>query len=82
MILMDVMMPVTDGLEAARRIRELKRPDAKSVLIFAMSANAFTDDIERSLAAGMDAHISKPVDMAVLSRKVTEALEKRKNVKN
>ena len=82
LILMDIMMPVMDGLEAVRRIRELKRSDAKTVLVFAMSANAFTDDIERSLAAGMDDHISKPVDMALLSRRVTEALEKRKTVKN
>ena len=74
-------MPVMDGLEAVRRIRELKRSDAKTVLVFAMSANAFTDDIERSLAAGMDDHISKPVDMAVLSRRASKAREKRKTEK-
>ena len=66
LILMDIMMPVMDGLEAARKIRALDRPDAKTVPIIAMSANAFSDDIRRSLDAGMDDHISKPVDKKTL----------------
>ncbi len=60
-ILMDVMMPVMDGLDAARCIRSLDRPDAKTIPIFAMTANAFSDDKERSYRAGMNEHISKPI---------------------
>ena len=60
-IFMDVMMPVMDGLEASRTIRALSHPDAQSVLIFAMTANAFTDDVARSLEAGMNGHITKPL---------------------
>lgn len=61
-ILMDVMMPVMDGLEATRRIRALDRPDAKSIPIFAMTANAFADDIRQCKEAGMNEHLSKPLD--------------------
>lgn len=61
-ILMDVMMPVMGGLEAAHTIRLLDRSDASTVYIIAVSANAFPEDVQRSLASGMDAHISKPVD--------------------
>lgn len=62
MILMDIMMPVMDGLEATRQIRALDRPDAADVPILAMSANAFTDDIVRSKEAGMNEHLSKPLE--------------------
>ncbi len=65
-ILMDVKMPVMDGLEAARKIRAMDRTDAKTVKILAMSANAYPEDIAASKAAGMDAHIGKPVIPAVL----------------
>ena len=61
-ILMDVRMPVMDGLSATRAIRDLDRPDAKSIPIIAMTANAFDDDVQRSLQAGMTAHLSKPVE--------------------
>lgn len=67
-IIMDVRMPVMDGLEAARRIRKLDRPDAKTVPIIAMSANAFDDDVARSRAAGMNAHLSKPINPDELYR--------------
>lgn len=60
-ILMDVMMPVMDGLEATKRIRSLSRPDGKSVSIIAMTANAFEEDIKKTLGAGMNEHLSKPV---------------------
>ena len=61
-VLMDVRMPVMDGLEATRGIRALDREDAKAVPIIAMTANAFDDDVQRSLQAGMSAHLSKPVE--------------------
>ena len=55
-------MPVMNGLDAAKAIRELSRPDAPTVPIIALSANAFAEDIVRSSEAGMDAHITKPID--------------------
>ena len=61
-ILMDVMMPVMDGLEATRRIRAMKRPDARTIPIIAMTANAFAEDRQRTFAAGMDMHIAKPLE--------------------
>ncbi len=66
LIVMDVMMPVMGGLEAAQAIRALPRPDAATVPIVAASANAFEEDVRRSLAAGMNAHISKPIEISAL----------------
>lgn len=66
LILMDIKMPVMDGIEAAEKIRELNRTDAKNVKIVAMSANAYPEDVQRSKEAGMDSHIAKPVIPAVL----------------
>lgn len=71
-ILMDIQMPVMNGLEAARRIRALPRPDAATIPIFAMSANAFTEDVEKSLTAGMNGHISKPFDVNLLIQQLQE----------
>ena len=65
-ILMDIQMPVMDGLEAAARIRALDRADAATVPIIALSANAFDSDVQRSLAAGMSAHLSKPIELSRL----------------
>ena len=65
-ILMDVMMPEMDGLEATTVIRSLDHPDAKTIPIFAMTANAFSTDVDKSLAAGMNGHFSKPVDIPKL----------------
>ncbi len=62
-ILMDIMMPEMDGMEAARTIRKMKREDALTIPIFAMTANAFIDDISQSRAAGMNEHLTKPLDM-------------------
>ncbi len=70
-ILMDIMMPVMNGLEAARAIRALPRPDAATIPIIAMTANAFMDDMEQSRAAGMNEHLTKPLD----AKRVIAALE-------
>ena len=60
-ILMDVMMPVMDGLTATKTIRSLERQDAKTIPIIAMTANAFREDAKRCMEAGMNAHLSKPI---------------------
>lgn len=62
-ILMDIMMPVMDGLQAAEAIRGLERYDSKSIPIFAMTANVFPEDVEKSRAAGMNEHLTKPIDI-------------------
>ena len=67
-ILMDVRMPEMDGLEAAAAIRGLDRPDAGTIPIIALTANAFDEDVQRSMQAGMNAHLSKPVELEDLSR--------------
>ena len=67
---MDVMMPVMDGLEATRMIRGCNHPDGQTVPIVAVSANAFDEDIKRSLASGMDAHLSKPIEPKKLTQMV------------
>ena len=61
-----------NGLEAVREIRNMNREDAKTLPVIAMSANAFSDDIERSLKAGMNAHVSKPLDAQMMIRAVNE----------
>ena len=73
-ILMDMQMPVMDGCEAARRIRALRRPDARKVPIVAVTANAFAEDIAATSAAGMDAHVSKPIDFAHLVKVLRECI--------
>ncbi len=71
-ILMDIMMPVMNGLDAARAIRALDRPDAKTIPIVAMTANAYEDDVRRALEAGMNGHLAKPIDTALLYRTLGE----------
>lgn len=71
-ILMDIMMPIMDGLEATRQIRAMNRADALAIPIIAMSANAFEQDIEKSLEAGMNEHLTKPLD----GPKVTNTMKK------
>ena len=68
LILMDIMMPLVDGLEATRRIRALPRSDAAAIPIVAMTANVFDDDIEECIRAGMNKHLSKPLDCEKLLR--------------
>ena len=71
-ILMDIMMPVMNGYEAAKTIRSLNREDAKTIPIIAMTANAFTEDRIKAKEAGMDEHISKPIDMKLLVKIIHE----------
>ena len=73
-ILMDVRMPEMDGLEATRAIRALDRPDAQTIPIIALTANAFDEDVQRSLQAGMNAHLSKPVDPEHLYQTLEELI--------
>lgn len=75
-ILMDIRMPVMDGIESAKAIRALERPDAKQIPIIAISANAFDDDMKKSLEAGMNAHISKPVNPLELCETLVVQFEK------
>ena len=74
-ILMDMRMPEMDGLEATRVIREMDRPDAKTIPIIALTANAFDEDVQRSLQAGLNAHLSKPVEPDVLFETLESLIE-------
>ena len=75
-ILMDIMMPVMDGIAATKAIRELGRPDAAKIPIIAMSANAFAEDAKKSIEAGMNAHLAKPLKMEHVIATIAECLEK------
>ncbi len=76
LVCLDIMMPVMDGLEATRKIRKLPRTDAATVPIVAMTANAFDEDVKKTSAAGMNEHLSKPIN----GKKMISALLKyRKN---
>lgn len=76
-IFMDMRMPVMDGLAATRAIRKLKRPDAASIPIIALSANAFEEDVRQCLEAGMNEHLSKPVDLDRLKDTLKEIVIKK-----
>ena len=80
MILMDVQMPLMNGYEAAQAIRKSSNPDGKAIPIIAMTANAFSDDIRACLNAGMDAHVSKPVDMSAFEKTVRSLREDKKRL--
>lgn len=75
-ILMDMRMPEMDGLEATRRIRDLDRADAKTIPIIALTANAFDEDVQRSLQVGMNAHLSKPVEPERLYKTLQDFIAK------
>ena len=74
-VLMDIRMPVMDGLKATETIRALDRDDAKTIPILAMTANAFDEDVQRSLQAGMNAHLAKPVDPELLFQSLREFIK-------
>jgi len=74
-ILMDVMMPLMDGLEATRTIRAMQRPDAATIPIVAMTANTFSEDEQRSREAGMNLFLNKPVDSGKMLQTVLECLK-------
>ena len=76
-ILMDMRMPVMDGLTATQEIRKLSRPDASTIPIIALSANAFEEDVHQCLEAGMNAHLSKPVDLDRLKETLGRLLQTR-----
>ncbi len=81
-VLMDMRMPEMDGLEATRRIRALDRTDARAVPIIALTANAFDEDVQRSLQAGLNAHLSKPVQPEVLFETLESLISARVDVQD
>ena len=76
LIVLDVMMPVMDGLTATRTIRALPRPDAKQIPIIAMTANVFAADARRCIAAGMNTHLAKPLEMEKVKQTISEQVRK------
>ena len=75
-ILMDLQMPIMDGIEAAKTIRHLEREDAAEIPIIALSANVYTEDVAASSAAGMNGHLSKPINFDTLCKTVYNAAKK------
>ena len=71
---MDIQMPEMNGYQATQAIRKLKREDARTIPIIAMTANAFAEDIEKSLSCGMNAHVAKPIDINVLRTALQKVL--------
>ena len=77
LILMDIMMPEMNGYETTKAIRNLsERPDGKEIPIIAMTANAFAEDVQAALKAGMDDHVAKPIDMSILISVITKYIER------
>lgn len=77
-ILMDIMMPVMDGYQTTRAIRSLDRPDTKTIPILAMTANAFAEDRQKTYAAGMDEHLTKPLDTELLLKTIAKYTPEKK----
>ena len=69
-------MPVMDGYESARAIRALERDDARTIPIFALSANVFTEDVAKSMSSGMNGHLAKPIDVDALYETLADAFAK------
>ena len=74
LILMDIQMPIMNGLEASKLIRAMERPDAKDILIVGVSANAFSEDVQKAKQNGMNEYISKPIDMSRLFEAIKKYL--------
>ena len=74
---MDMRMPVMDGLEATDTIRKLDREDAKKIPIIALTANAFAEDVERSMQSGLDAHLSKPLEPEKIYKTLAKLIAKK-----
>lgn len=79
-ILMDIQMPKMNGYDTTRAIRSMERADAKTIPIIAMTANAFSEDVQAALEAGMDAHVAKPIDLNVLRNTLSQKLGTEKNM--
>ena len=77
MILMDIQMPVMNGYEATREIRKIENAELSDIPIVAMTANAFNEDIQNALDAGMNAHIAKPIDAHTLKSTIENTLKQR-----
>ena len=75
LILMDIQMPRMDGYEVTRAIRAQPRPDAATIPIIAMTANAYKEDVDKALASGMNKHIAKPVDIDIVKKILAQYLE-------
>ena len=78
LILMDIMMPVMNGLDATRTIRSMEREDCHTIPIVAMSANAFDDDLKKSVECGMNGHLSKPVEVDKLYQTLDKVIRKKR----
>ena len=76
-IVMDIMMPEMDGLTATRTIRALNRPDAKTIPIIAMTANAFDEDAKKCMEAGMNVHLPKPLDIQKLVAAIAKCCQRK-----
>ncbi len=74
LIFMDIQMPVMDGCEATRQIRSMEREDAKKIPIYAVSANAFAEDVKNAMDSGMNGHIAKPVDWESIDKVLNQYL--------
>ena len=81
LVLMDINMPVMNGYDATKKIRESGKDDAKTIPIYAMTANAFTTDVTAALDAGMNGHIAKPIETDVLYKTLKEAFAKQDALK-
>lgn len=77
LVLMDIQMPVMDGHTASKTIRASEHPDAKTVPIIAMTANAFPEDVSQSLAAGMNNHLAKPIDVETMNAMLQKYIHRR-----